>query len=504
MEVLANLATGFGIALTPENLLYALIGAFLGTAVGVLPGLGSPATIALLLPVTYAMEPVSAIIMLAGIYYGAQFGGSTTSILLNIPGEAAAVVTCLDGYQMARQGRAGPALGIAALGSFFGAVVSIIGLALIAPLLADFGLKFGPPEYFSLVLVGLMMAVYLSEGSVLKGLIMGVFGLLLGTVGLDPALGVERFTFGIPRLTSGLHFVVVGMGFFGIGEVLTNLENPQVRSIFKASLKGLLPNLEDWKRSWAAIVRGASLGLGIGVLPGGGAVISSFVSYAIEKRVSKEPERFGKGTIEGVAGPETANNAAATSSFIPLMTLGIPGNLSIAMIFIAMMIHGVRPGPLLLRDHPDLFWGVVASMFAGNLMLVALNLPLIGMWVRLMSVPYRYLVVVIVLMCAIGAYSVNFTAFDVGALAVFGVFGYLCRKGGFPAAPMVLAMVLGRILESSMQQSLIMGGGDPVIFVERPISATLLAVGALLMLKPMAQYLWRRRRPPAAGRPPAE
>jgi putative tricarboxylic transport membrane protein len=493
MDVLGNLGSGFAIALTPWNLLYGLIGAILGTAVGVLPGLGPPATIALLLPATYKIPPVSAVIMLGGIYYGAMFGGSTTSILLNIPGEPASVVTCLDGYKMARQGRAGPALGASAIGSFFGGVISIFALMLIAPGLAAFAIKFGPPEYSALVILGLMMAVYLSEESVLKGLIMMTIGILMGTVGIDPAFGAERFTFGLSRLTSGLDFVVVGMGLFGISEVLINLESPEVREIFKTSLKRLLPNLEDWRRCWASMVRGSILGAVIGVLPGGGAVISSFVAYALEKRISKHPERFGKGAIEGVMAPETANNAAATSSFIPLLTLGIPGNLSIAMIFVALMIHGIRPGPLLIQEHPDLFWGVIASMFLGNVILLALNLPLIGMWVTLLKVPYRYLVVVIVIICVIGAYSVNYTAFDVGAMMLFGVFGYLIRKGRFPAAPLVLAMILGPMLERSMQQSLMMAGGDFMIFFRRPISVVLLFLAGLLMLTPVARQLWKRR-----------
>jgi putative tricarboxylic transport membrane protein len=494
MDVLGNLGSGFAIALTPWNIFYGLVGAVLGTAVGVLPGLGPPATIALLLPVTYKINPVSAVIMLAGIFYGAMFGGSTTSILLNIPGEPASVVTCLDGYQMARQGRAGPALGASALGSFFGGVVSVILLMLIAPTLAGVGLKFGPPEYTSLVVLGLMMAVYLSEGSVLKGLIMMMIGIIMGTVGIDPAFGAERFTFGLPRLTGGLEFVVVGMGLFGIGEVLINLEAPEVREVFKTSLKGVLPSIEDWRRCWASMIRGSILGALIGVLPGGGAVISSFITYAMEKRISKHPERFGQGAIEGVMAPETANNAAATSSFIPLLTLGIPGNLSMAMIFVALMIHGIRPGPMLIQEHPELFWGVIASMFVGNTILLALNLPLIGVWVKLLSVPYRYLVVVIVVICIIGAYSVNYTSFDVGAMVIFGGFGYLIRKARFPATPMVLAMILGPILERSLQQSLIMAGGNFMIFLRRPLSGALLAVAGLLMLTPVARRLWKKGR----------
>jgi putative tricarboxylic transport membrane protein len=494
MDILGNLGNGFAIALTPWNILYGLTGAILGTAVGVLPGLGPPATIALLLPVTYKLDPVSAVIMLSGIFYGAMFGGSTTSILLNIPGEPASVVTCLDGYRMARNGRAGPALGASAIGSFVGGVVSVLGLILVAPGLAAIAIKFGPPEYFSLVILGLMMAVYLSEESVLKGLIMGILGILLGTVGIDPAFGAERFTFGLSRLTGGIDFVVVGMGLFGIGEVLINLEAPEVREIFKTSLRGVLPTLDDWRRCWPSMVRGSILGSFIGVLPGGGAVISSFVAYAVEKRISKHPERFGKGAIEGVMAPETANNAAATSSFIPLLTLGIPGNLSIAMIFVALMIHGIRPGPLLIQQHPEVFWGVIASMFVGNAILLALNLPLIGMWVTLLRVPYRYLVVIIVVICVIGAYSVNYASFDVGAMMVFGVFGYLIRKAKFPAAPLVLAMILGPILERSLQQSLMMSGGEFEVFFRRPISSTLLVLAGLLMLTPVARQLWKKRR----------
>jgi putative tricarboxylic transport membrane protein len=498
MDFLTNLSQGFSVALSPWNLVFAGLGAIIGTAIGVLPGLGPPATVALLLPVTYKMEPAAAIIMLAGIYYGAMYGGSTTSILLNIPGEAASVVTCLDGYKMARQGRAGAALGISAMGSFIAGTVAIFGMSLVAPSLASFALKFGPPEYFSLVLLGLMMAVYLSEESIVKGLAMGGLGLLIGTVGIDPVLGATRFTFGISRLLDGFDFVVVAMGLFGISEVLVNLEAPEIRDVFKTSLKGLLPTRQDWRRCWASVARGSLLGFFIGVLPGGGAIISSFVSYAVEKRVSRHPERFGKGAIEGVAGPEAANNAASTSSFIPLLTLGIPGNATIAMIFVALMIHGIRPGPLLLQEYPQLFWGVIASMYIGNVMLLGLNLPLIGMWVRLLTVPYHYLAVVVVMICVIGAYSVKSAIFDVGAMVGFGVVGYLMRKGGFPPAPLILAMILGPILERSLQQSLISSGGSPAIFVEKPISAALLTVAAFLILTPVLRRLWGKGKPDAA------
>ena len=492
MDFLTNLGSGFAVALSPINLLYAFLGAFIGTAIGVLPGLGPPATIALLLPVTYGMDPTSAVIMMAGIFYGAQYGGSTTSILLNIPGEAASVVTCLDGYQMARQGRAGKALGISAMGSFIGATISVVLMSMVSPLLANMALRFGPAEYSSLVLVGLLMSVYLGGDSVLKGLIMLALGLLLAMVGLDPVFGAPRFTFGVMRMLDGIDFVVAAMGLFGIAEVLTNMEAPEVRDVYKSSLTGLLPNREDWKKSWLPVLRGSLLGFSIGVLPGGGATISSFVAYAVEKKVSKHPEEFGRGAIEGVAAPESANNAASQSSFIPLLTLGIPGNATVAMIFVALMIHGIQPGPLLLVEHPQLFWGVIASMYIGNLMLLALNLPLIGFWVRLLRLPYHYVAVVIVIICIVGAYSIKNSAFDVGMMAFFGVVGYFLRKGGFPAAPLVLAMILGSILERSVQQSLKASAADPMIFIDKPISAGLLAVGALVMLFPLFKWLWRR------------
>ena len=492
MDFLANLGSGFAVALTPWNLVYAFLGAFIGTAIGVLPGLGPPATIALLLPVTYGMDPVSAVIMLAGIFYGAQYGGSTTSILLNIPGEASSVVTCLDGYQMARQGRAGRALGISAIGSFIGATISIVLMSMVSPTLASLALKFGPAEYSSLVLVGLLMSVYLGGDSVLKGILMLMLGLVLAIVGLDPVHGAPRFTFGITRMLDGIDFVVAAMGLYGIAEVLTNLEAPEVRDVYKSSIKGILPNVADWKKSWLPMLRGSFLGFFVGVLPGGGATISSFVAYAIEKKVSRHPGEFGKGAIEGVASPESANNAASQSSFIPLLTLGIPGNASIAMIFMALMIHGILPGPMLLVERPNLFWGVIASMYIGNLMLLALNLPLIGFWTRLLRVPYPFLAVVIVIICIVGAYSIKNSAFDVGMMTVFGLLGYFLRKGGFPAAPLVLAMILGKILERSVQQSMTISGADPMIFIEKPISAMLLAVGVLILLTPLCKWGWKR------------
>ncbi|RDI56792.1 tripartite tricarboxylate transporter permease [Microvirga subterranea] len=487
--MLENLASGFAVALSPWNLAYAGFGAVLGTAIGVLPGLGPPATIAMLLPLTYGMEPVSAVIMLAGIFYGAMYGGSTTSILLNIPGEAGSVVTCLDGYRMTRAGRAGAALGIAAIGSFIAGTLGVLGLSLISPILADFALRFGPAEYFSLVLLGLTMAVYLSGGSALKGLVMTVLGLLLGTIGLDPVFGAERFTFGSSNLTDGLDFVVVAMGLFGIAEVLSNLESPEQPVAVKPGIKSIFPTREDWKRAWAPIARGSFFGFFIGILPGGGAIISSFVSYAVEKKISKHPEQFGHGAIEGVAAPESANNAASVSSFIPLLTLGIPGNASIAMILVALMIHGIRPGPQLIAEHPDIFWGAVASMYLGNVMLLALNLPLVGLWVKLLQVPYSLLALVVVVICVVGAYSVHNSTFDVGVMIGFGIFGYLLRKTGFPAAPLVLAMILGPILERSLQQAMISSAGDPLIFVQHPLSAALLGVAALVALTPLLSLM---------------
>ena len=380
MDLFSSITSGFVIALSPANVFYAFVGAVLGTAIGVLPGLGPATTIALLLPVSYTMDPTSAIILLAGVYYGAMYGGSTTSILLNIPGEASSVVTCLDGYMMARKGQAGPALGMSAMGSFIAGTIGILLMSLVAPWIATLALKFGPAEYASLVLCGLLMAVYLSEGSILKGLLMMFIGLLLGMVGIDPVHGEERFTFGLIRLTDGINFIVVARGLFAVSELLVNLEAPAgAADVFKTSLKGIMPSKEDWRKCWAPILRGTLIGFFIGVLPGGGAIISSFMAYAVEKKVSKHPEEFGKGAIEGVASPESANNAASTSSFIPLLTLGIPGNNAIAMLFVALMIHGIQPGPLLLTEHPNLFWGVIASMYIGNVMLLGLNLPLISL-----------------------------------------------------------------------------------------------------------------------------
>lgn len=482
MSSLQHLAQGFLVALSPVNLLFALIGALLGTVVGILPGLGPAATIALLLPISYQIgSPVTAIIMMAGVYYGAMYGGSTTSILLNIPGEAASVVTCIDGYQMAKQGRAGAALGIAAIGSFIAGTIGIIGLTFVAPVLAEFALRFGPPEYFALTFLGLLLATYLASSSPAKGFVMVFLGLLLGCVGLDPVSGTIRFCFNITDLQGGIDFVTLAMGMFGIGEVLYNLEKTETAQIITTKLKQVFPSLKDWAESKWAILRGSIEGFVIGILPGGGAVISSLVSYAIEKRVSKHPEKFGQGAIEGVAAPESANNAAASSSFIPLLTLGIPGNASIAMIFAALMIQGVQPGPFLLKEHADVFWGVVASMYIGNAMLLVLNLPLVGVWVQLLKVPYAYLAPVIGLFCLVGVYSVQNSVFDIWLMIVFGILGYIARKLDYDSGPMLLAFVLGPLMERSLRQSLLISSGSPAIFFTRPISGTLMLMSVLFL-----------------------
>jgi len=493
MDIFNNLATGFAVALTPINLLYCFLGSFIGTAIGVLPGIGPPATIALLLPVTYGIPATSAIILLAGIFYGAMYGGSTTSILLNIPGEAASVVTCLDGYQMARQGRAGAALAISAFGSFIAGTLGVVGLMLLAPPLAAFAVKFGPPENFALLVLGLMMVGYLAGESMTKGLIMACIGLLLGTVGLDPIMGTQRFTYGIFKLSEGFEFILVAMGLFGIGEVLANVEQNITAEVFQTKIRGLLPNREEWRTSAAPIARGSLLGFLIGVLPGGGAIISSFISYALEKKLSKHPERFGKGAIEGVAAPESANNSAATSSFIPLLTLGIPGNASIAVIFAALLIHGVRPGPLLVAEKPEVFWGLIASMYIGNIMLLVLNLPLIGLWVKLLRIPYPLLAPLILVFVIIGAYSVNNSVFDVGVTIAFGLLGYVIRKFNFEPAPLVLAMILGPQLEGSLRRSLIYSRGDLMVFFERPIAAALMTLALFMLLSPIFRMVLSRK-----------
>jgi putative tricarboxylic transport membrane protein len=479
----AGLLQGFQIALSPVNLLWCLIGSVLGTAVGVLPGLGPAATIALLLPVSMKMgSPVTAIILMSGIFYGAMYGGSTTSILLNLPGEAASVVTCIDGHQMARKGRAGAALGVAAIGSFIAGTIGVIGMTVMAPPLAEFALKFGPPEYVALTVLGLLLATYLAGASPLRGLTMAIMGLILGSVGLDPLSGAVRFDFGVPDLQSNIDFVTIAMGLFGVGEILISLEKSEAASILTTKIKNVFPTVADFAKSGWAMVRGSVIGFLVGILPGGGAVLSSLISYAVEKKVSKTPEEFGQGAIEGVAGPEAANNSAASSSFIPLLTLGIPGNASTAMIFAALLIHGITPGPFLLKEHAPVFWGVVASMYIGNVMLLVLNLPLVGMWAQLLKVPYAFMAPMIMILTLVGVYSVNNSVFDIWVMLVMGVFGYLARKLKFDLGPLLLAFVLGPIMERSLRQALLMSHGSFGIFFTRPISGVLLAVAVLFVL----------------------
>ena len=482
MELFNHLAVGFGVALTPINLLYALIGTLLGTLIGVLPGIGPVATIAMLLPTTYALQPVSALIMLAGIYYGAQYGGSTTAILVNMPGESSSVVTCLDGYQMARRGQAGAALAIAALGSFFAGTCATVLVAAVSLPLSALALKFGPAEYFSLMVLGLIGAVVLAHGSLVKAIAMIVLGLLLGIVGTDVNSGVARFDFGIPELSDGIGVVVVAMGLFGFSEIILNLESTEKRELITTKLRGMWPTKAQFKLAAPAVLRGTALGSVLGVLPGGGAMLSSFASYSIEKKLAKDPSQFGKGAIQGVAGPESANNAGAQTSFIPLLTLGIPENAVMAMMVGAMMIHNIQPGPQVLTSNPQLFWGLVASMWVGNLMLVVLNLPLIGIWIKLLTVPYRLLYPAILLFCAIGVYTVNNTSFDVMQTAFFGLLGVIFAKLECEPAPLLLGFVLGPMMEENLRRALLLSRGDPTVFATRPISAGLLAAAILLVL----------------------
>ena len=484
METIQSLLYGFQVALQPVNLIYCFFGVLLGTLVGVLPGLGPSAAIALLLPSTFKISPVSSTIMLAGIYYGAMYGGSTTSILVNIPGEAASVVTCLDGYQMALQGRAGPALGIAAFGSFIAGTFAVIALTVAGPPLAGIALKFGPPEYFSMMIVGIVVLTYLSSGSMIKAVMMATVGLTLSGVGMDIISGTYRFVYA-RILLDGIGIVPTVMGLFGISEVLLNLETKVRRDILAAPVKNLFPTLKDWKDSTWPIIRGTLLGFFLGIVPGGGSVIASFASYAVEKKVSKHPEEFGKGAIQGVAGPEAANNAGAGGSFIPLLTLGIPANPVTAILLGALVIHGLQPGPLLMSKAPDLFWGTITSMYIGNGMLLVLNLPLIGLWVQVLRVPYYFLYPLILLFCLIGAYSLDNRVGDVTIMLIFGIAGYLMKKFRYEGAPLVLALVLGRKLESTFRESLILSRGEFSIFLSRPISLGFLIVAALLLFIPI-------------------
>ena len=481
MNLFSNLALGFGVALTPINLFYCLVGVILGTLIGVLPGIGPVATIAMLLPVTFSLSPITALIMLAGIYYGAQYGGSTSAILVNLPGESSSVVTCLDGYQMARQGRAGVALATAAIGSFFAGCVATLIVAMFAPPLAEVALKFGPSEYFSLMVLGLVAAVVLAHGSVVKAVAMVILGLLLGLVGTDVNSGVLRFAFGISELADGIGFVTVAMGLFGTAEIISNLEMKDEREVFTNKVTNMWPTKEDWRRMWKPILRGTLLGSALGILPGGGALLASFGAYTLEKKVSKYGHEFGKGAIEGVAAPESANNAGAQTSFIPLLTLGIPPNPVMALMIGAMMIHGIQPGPAVMTKQPELFWGLVASMWVGNLMLLVINLPMIGIWVRLLSMPYRLLVPAILLFCCIGVYSLNNSAFEVGLTALFGLMGYFFLKTACEGAPLLLGFVLGPMMEENLRRALLLAHGDPAVFVQRPISLGLLILSALLL-----------------------
>ena len=485
MELINNLALGFGVAFTPINLLYAFIGCILGTLIGVLPGIGPVATIAMLLPATYALPPVSALIMLAGIYYGAQYGGSTTAILVNLPGESSSVVTCIDGYQMARNGRAGPALAAAGLGSFFAGCVGTLILAAFAPPLTELAFKFGPAEYFSLMILGLIGAVVLASGSLLKAIGMILLGLLLGLVGTDVNSGVARYSFDIPELTDGIGFVVIAMGVFGYGEIISNLSVPEDdREVFTAKVSGLFPTKQDFKDMTPAVLRGTFLGSALGILPGGGALLAAFAAYALEKKIPMKPGEvpFGKGNIRGVAAPESANNAGAQTSFIPLLTLGIPPNAVMALMVGAMTIHNIQPGPQVMTSNPELFWGLIASMWIGNAMLIILNLPLIGMWIKLLTVPYRFLFPAIVLFCAIGVYSTNNNTFDIWMVAGFGFIGYMFNKLGMEPAPLLLGFILGPMMEENLRRALLLSRGDWTVFVTRGLSASLLAAAVLMLV----------------------
>ena len=485
MDVFRDLLFGFSVATLPMNLLFCFIGVLVGTLIGVLPGIGPPAALSLLLPVTFHVPPVSAIIMLAGIMYGAMYGGSTTSILVNIPGEAASVVTCLDGYQMARNGRAGAALGISAFGSFIAGTAGIFFLIFLAPTLAKFALRFGPPEYFSLMIMGLSILVYLARGSIINALIMVCFGLLLGTVGLDNMTGESRFTYKIISLMDGLGLVQIVIGLFGVSEVFLNVEKEFQQEVLKTKIKGLLPNREEWRRSIGPIGRGTIIGFFLGVIPGMSVVIPTFISYTLEKKLSKNPEKFGTGMIEGVAGPEAANNAASSGTLVPMLSLGIPTGAATALLLGALMIHGLSPGPLLIVESPEVFWGVVASLYVGNVMLLVLNLPLIPLWVKILDIPYHYLFPLILLFCIIGSYTTNNNFYDIIIMTIFGVIGYIMKKLDYEAAPLVLALVLGPIMENAVRRSLVISEGDVTVFFTRPISAFFLIAGLLILFSPL-------------------
>lgn len=491
-ETLQNLYMGFSVALTPNVLVYAFVGCVIGTLVGVLPGVGPLAGISLLLPVSFGLNATSAIVLLAGIYYGAMYGGSTTSILMRIPGEAASVMTCIDGYAMTRKGRAGPALAIAALGSYIAGTISVVALMFLAPPLASFALRFGPPEYFTLLLLGLLALAYMSSGSMLKALAMAVLGLSLGMIGIDPMTGFSRFSFGLVELGDGLGVVPVAVGLFGLSEILLTAGQSTIPEVTKPRLTELLPSRQEWRDSLWPIGRGTVLGFLIGIIPGSAHIISSFVSYALERRVSKQPQKFGQGAIEGVAGPEAANNSATSGAFVPMLALGVPSGPIPAVMMAAMMVHGISPGPLLISQQPELFWGFVASMYVGNAVLLVLNLPLVGLFVNLLRVPYPLLYPAILMLCVLGVYAVNGSVVDVGIMTVMGALGYLLRKFDFETAPVVLGLVLAPMMEMSFRQSLSISSGSYGIFVTRPIALTLLTVGLVLLLSSVISFLMRR------------
>lgn len=493
MDIFNHLALGFGVALTPLNLVYCLFGVLIGTLIGVLPGIGPIATIAMLLPITFSLPSISALIMLAGIYYGAMYGGSTTAILVKLPGEAASVVTCLDGYEMAKQGRAGPALSIAALGSFFAGCVATLIIALFAPFLAEIALEFGPAEYFSMMVLGLVAAIVLAHGSLLKAIAMVILGIALGLIGTDVNTGTQRFTFGFSALADGISFVAVAMGMFGFSEIIFNLEQREKRTIIVPQIQRLLPTRNDLKASWKPVLRGTALGSMLGILPGGGAVISAFSSYTLEKRLASDPSRFGKGAIEGVAGPESANNAGSQTSFIPLLTLGIPSNAVMALMLGAMAIQGIAPGPNVMSERPQLFWGIIASMWIGNLFLVILNLPLIGIWIRLLSVPYRYLFPAIILFCCIGVFSLSNSAFETALTAGFGLLGYIFVKLNCEPAPLLLGLILGPMLEENLRRALRLSHGDAGVFFTNPISLGMLITALLLLAVTILPIIRQKR-----------
>ena len=496
MDILSDLIMGFHVAFSWQNLLFCFMGTLFGTLIGVLPGIGPTTGVAILIPITFGMNPTTAIITMAGIYYGAMFGGATTSILLNVPGESASVMTCVDGHQLARQGRPGPALGMASLSSFTGGTFAVLMLTFLAPPLARFAVSFGPPEYFALTFMGLTLVTSLGGDSPLKGIISGVLGLLIACIGIDAQSGVARFTFGLMYTLDGIGFIGVAVGLFALAEILENMERPMEQVFHRTTLRlrTLLPNKEDWKHSWATIIRGSLLGFFIGILPGAGATIASFMSYATAKKLSKRPEMFGKGAIEGVAAPESANNAAAGGAMVSLLTLGIPGSATTAVLLGALLIHGMRPGPLLFTNNPEFVWGLIASMYIGNVMLIIQNMPMITLWVRLLTVPYKILMPLIITISAVGVFATDNNLADVWVMVIFGLIGYVMRKMKYPAAPMVLALVLGPLVEMSLRQSLTISHGSVAVFFTRPISATLSVIAILSLLAPFVRILWERRK----------